>query len=164
MKTILFIRHAKSSWSSETLRDFDRPLNDRGESDAPKVGAELLGKIAHIDHVYSSSSKRTTQTTKLLFSKTFPVSFHDELYHPSVKNVLDFIHRLDDKKNTIAIISHNPTTTDICNHLQSDVQFTNIPTCGVVCIQFDVENWQDVEHGKLNFYIFPNKDKNYLIL
>jgi phosphohistidine phosphatase len=163
MKTILFIRHAKSSWESD-LRDFDRPLNERGENDAPKIGAELLDKITHIDHVYSSSSKRTTQTTQLLFENTFPVSFHDELYHPSVKNVLDFIHRLDDNNNTIAIVSHNPTTTDICNALQSNVQFANIPTCGIVSIRFDIENWHDVEFGKLNFYLFPNKDKNYLLV
>lgn len=164
MKSIIFIRHAKSSWDNENLNDFDRPLNKRGKTDAPKVGTELMSKVNHIDHIYSSSSKRTSQTTELLFNNTFPVSFHDGLYHPSEKNVLNFIHRIEDKNNTIAIIIHNPTITDICNNMQSDVQFTNIPTCGAVCIQFDVENWQDVEHGKLNFYIFPNKDKNYLIL
>lgn len=164
MKTVLFIRHAKSSWSSETLRDFDRPLNERGQSDAPQIGKEVLGKIPNIQHIFCSSSVRTKQTAELLFKGELSISFHNELYHPSSADVIKHIHTANNKHNGIAIISHNPTTTDVCNSLQSDVQFANIPTCGVVSINFDVENWQNIKFGKLNFYIFPNKDKNYLII
>ena len=63
MRTLIIIRHSKSSWKDHSLSDFDRPLNKRGRRDAKKMSFELSEKIKKVDLLLSSSSKRTTQTS-----------------------------------------------------------------------------------------------------
>jgi len=164
MKIIIFIRHSKSDWDIENLTDFNRPLSKRGEKDAPIMGTEIIEKLPNIQHIFSSSSIRTRQTVKFMFSEKIPTTFIDSLYLPNVDDMIKLICNTNEKYSTIAIVSHNPATTRICNQLQNDVQFQNIPTSGCVCISFDIEKWNDIKNGTLEFYSFPKKDKNYLIL
>jgi phosphohistidine phosphatase len=164
MKTILFIRHSKSNWEIENLTDFNRPLSSRGEKDAPIMGAEIIDRLPNLQHIYSSSSLRTRQTVKFMFGEKIPATYSEKLYLPNVSDVLEVIHQTNKKLDTIAIVGHNPATTKICNQLQNEVQFQNIPTSGCVCISFDVEKWEEVKSGRLEFYSFPKKDKNYLII
>ncbi|MFP5470417.1 MAG: SixA phosphatase family protein [Bacteroidia bacterium] len=164
MKKIIFIRHSKSNWEIENLTDFNRSLSSRGEKDAPVMGAEILERVSNIQHVFSSSSIRTRQTVKFMFGEKIATTFMDKLYLPSVNDILELIHQTNEKLDTIAIVSHNPATTKICNQLQNEIQFQNIPTSGCVCILFDVEKWNEIQNGKLEFYSFPKKDKNYLVL
>jgi len=85
MKTVLLVRHAKSSWDTGALSDFERPLNDRGKKDAPDMAQRLVAKKIPIDTFIASPAKRAKRTAQL-FVKEFNVSEEDiiyksELYH-----------------------------------------------------------------------------------
>ncbi len=93
MKTLIIIRHSKSSWKDHSLSDFDRPLNKRGIKDAKKMSFELSGKIKRVDLLLSSSSKRTTQTSNYFLDSMNIRSniFSENLYHSSSNLIFDCI-------------------------------------------------------------------------
>jgi len=87
MKKLYLIRHAKSSWEDITLDDFERPLNKRGEKDAPMMGKLLNKKNITADIIISSPSKRTKQTVKLItqqLQSTLKIIYNDNLYETTL--------------------------------------------------------------------------------
>src|SRR5688572_528100 len=111
MKSLLLIRHAKSSWADFSIEDFDRPLNDRGKKDAPEMAKRLLDKDITIDAFISSPAKRARKTAEL-FVKEFKekkgdIIFFDELYMASPSAFFDVISKIDDDYKTVAVFSHN---------------------------------------------------------
>lgn len=72
MKTLLLIRHAKSSWDDAAVADVDRPLNDRGRRDAPAMAKRLIKAGISIDRFVSSPARRARQTAEL-FAHEFDV-------------------------------------------------------------------------------------------
>ncbi len=157
-KTLLIVRHAKSSWDIGTLNDFERPLNDRGKKDAPMMAKRLLGKKVHIDAFVSSPAKRAKKTAEL-FSSTFgktedDVIFMSMLYHPQAEVFYDVVEQLDDQYSKVAIFSHNPGITEFVNTLIDSVKIDNMPTCGVFAVQAQVEKWKDFKKAKKDFLFF----------
>ena len=121
MKQLLIIRHAKSSWDFSVLDDFNRPLNERGHTDAPKMAKRLLNKKISIDAFVSSTAKRALATAEY-FAEAYNIKKKDiiqvdELYHASLKMFYNVIATIDDKYDTVAIFSHNPGITDFVNEL-----------------------------------------------
>src|SRR4051812_40317227 len=114
MKTLLIVRHAKSSWDNTGINDFDRPLNDRGKRDAPAMAQRLIKAGVKIDSFVSSPAKRA-RTTAEVFMKEFnaktTLQLIPELYHAQVQNFKDVIKGLDSGYDTVAIFSHNPGIT-----------------------------------------------------
>lgn len=163
LKQITLIRHAKSSWDNPTLRDFDRPLNKRGEKDAPFMGSKLLEEGVKFDQIISSPAKRTTLTIEKICPKiNFPIDqilWEESLFHSSMRNVLQLLSVLDDDINSAAIVGHNPSITDTANFLQNDLHIDNIPTAGIISIKYDIDDWTDIldSKGTLSFYIYPKK-------
>jgi len=142
MKTLLLHRHAKSSWSTEVKRDFDRPLNTRGLIDAPEMGRILKSKNHSIDLWVSSPAKRTWETATITadangISDSKIISAPD-LYGASEKTWLEVINRLDDGCNTAALFGHNPGVSDISSYLCND--HLVFPTSGVAAISFDLNS------------------------
>lgn len=160
-RTIVLIRHAKSSWDNPDLADFDRPLNDRGFTDAPLMGKQLALQGLHFDAVIASPSKRTTQTLSFLLKELkFPESkiiWDSSIFHSSSDNLLRILRDLDASVKTVALVGHNPSMTDLANYLQSDTMIENVPTCGIVCVSAELPTWNDLQRqkAKLEFFIYP---------
>jgi phosphohistidine phosphatase len=137
MKAILICRHAKSSWDFD-LDDFDRPLNHRGEKDAPDMAKRLLKRDIKIDAFVSSPAKRAL-TTATYFAEAYDVKQKKiivirELYEPTVLAFFNAIENLEDDFKTIALFSHNPGITEFANKLTS-TRIDDMPTCAVFGIK-----------------------------
>ncbi len=160
MKTLLLIRHAKSSWDNITLSDFDRPLNDRGKKEAPQMAERIKDKKMKIDLFLSSPAKRAKKTAKI-FMKTYGESKKNlllipSLYEASVLNFYDALETIDDKYDNIALFSHNPGITEFASSL-TDYKIDNIPTCGVFAVSIQVKKWSEFKNAgkQLLFFDFP---------
>jgi phosphohistidine phosphatase len=161
MKTLLIVRHAKSSWDVIGLNDFDRSLNERGKKDAPTMAQRLLDKKIKIDSLVSSPAKRAKKTAEF-FCAAYKKSKEDiifisALYHASSKNFFDVIEQLSDDADSVAIFSHNPGITNFVNQLVTDVTIDNVPTCGIFAVQTDITKWKDFVKAKkeLLFFDYP---------
>lgn len=168
MKTIYIIRHAKSSWDDPDLSDFQRPLNERGKRDAPRMGKRLKEKDLHPDVVLSSPARRALSTAKRIckeigFEKA-NIRTDRRLYHADEEAILAVLREIRDKHDLVFIFGHNPGLTDFVNLIardDTDLFIDNIPTCGVVAFTFDVESWTGInwKSGTMILYDFP-KNKN----
>jgi len=160
MKQVILIRHAKSSWSDSSLRDHDRPLNGRGKRDAPFMAKQLLEKIKTVDAIVTSSALRAQLTAKQ-FQTAFEDSLEEyivesDLYHASPEDILSVINTVDNRYNRILVFGHNPGFTELAN-LYSEAYIDNVPTCGIVGLNFDVVAWNDVnsKNGTMNYMYYP---------
>jgi phosphohistidine phosphatase len=159
MKTLFVVRHAKSSWDNADQSDFDRPLNERGKRDAPRMGKRLKEKEIHPDLILSSPAKRALSTSKkiaaiLKFDKD-KIKKYEKLYHADEDGILSVLRNQKDKHETVMIFGHNPGLTDFVNALMNDSQdIENIPTCGIVAFKLDISSWKDLTWGKGKFLFF----------
>ena len=157
MKTLLLIRHAKSSWDNAILRDKDRPLNERGRRDAPEMAARLVKTGIPIDRFVSSPAKRARKTAELFIReygrKEEEILFIPELYHADVQTFYEVISALDDAYDHVAIFSHNPGLTAFINSL-AVVQLDNMPTCGVFAVGCAAPSWTGFASAVKEFLFF----------
>jgi phosphohistidine phosphatase len=167
MKTVYFNRHAKSDWSHEGLRDFDRPLNHRGFRDSPTMGDRLKSRGEKIDLFISSPAKRAISTARLMAEKYgYPIKEIKEverLYHPSIRNFIDTIAETDESLDSIILFAHNPGITEVVEYL-SDEEIGNMPTCGIAKIDFpSAESWKEISAGTGNliFFDYPKNDNPF---
>ncbi len=165
IKRLYLVRHAKSSHEDITLMDFDRPLNERGKRDAPLMGARLHQLGVRVDHILSSPSRRTRQTAKFLCEKLHldfeKIDWDQEVYACSSRTLQQRIRAVDHKFNNIMVFGHNPSMTAAANFFQKDTLFENVPTTGVVAIEFEIASWAELDSvkGKLLFFERPKKRK-----
>lgn len=157
MKQLLIIRHAKSSWAEPLQKDFDRPLNDRGHKDAPKMAKRLFDKNIAIDAFISSTAKRAL-TTAIYFAKEYGLAEKNihklpELYHAGTNVFTEVVQETEDHLNTIAIFSHNPGITCFAN-LLSSAKIDNMPTCGIFAVKAPVTKWADFFTTEKEFWFF----------
>jgi phosphohistidine phosphatase len=163
-KTLVMIRHAKSSWANPMQSDFDRPLNDRGQHDAPMMGLRLNSAGIKPDLIISSTAKRTRQTAKHIAAATGydfnSVKWEEKLYHciPSVFEEL--IYEIDDAVKTVFIIAHNPGITEFINQLSPQFCTGNMPTCGMVGVHFEAKGWEDfaIVNRKVFLFDYPRNE------
>lgn len=164
MKTLYLVRHAKSSWKNPDLSDFERPLNKRGERDAPFMGKLMKEKGLKPDLIISSPAKRALITAKAIAEKLhYPVEKiveEDRLYDNTVRELMKVIHGVDNKVDYLMLIGHNPSFTETAN-LLCDYSVDNIPTCAVFAIDFDMEGWSQLKTatGEFKFFEYPKKYK-----
>lgn len=157
MKTVLLIRHAKSSWDDSALADFDRPLNERGKSDAPRMAERLYSKQVRIDTFISSPAKRAKKTAEIFVEK-YGAKKSDIIFVPSLYQAMDSIFydviaNAPQKSHSLAIFSHNPGITDFANSLTS-TRIDNMPTCAVFAVKVDIERWSEFKQAGKEFYFF----------
>ncbi len=160
MKTLILIRHAKSSWDEAGLSDTERPLTERGKKDAPEMAKRLRKMGLTIDKFISSPAERAFRTARY-FAKAFDVKKSDiqvekALYGALTSQFDQVVSSLKDDYKTVAIFSHNPGITDYANKL-TNVRTDNVPTCGVFAVQADVESWKGFAKAekKFLFYDYP---------
>jgi phosphohistidine phosphatase len=157
VKTLLLIRHAKSSWDQPGLPDFDRPLNERGKKDAPEMAKRVKEKGIEIDHFISSPAKRAKKTAKY-FAKEFDFEKEDiklveELYGATQSEFLQAVKDINDKYETVALFSHNPGIADFASSL-TNVRIDDLPTCAVFALQIQTESWKDFMNAEKKFLFF----------
>lgn len=157
MKKLFIIRHAKSN-QSFLGNDFERPLNERGKSDAPIMALRLADKKFKIDALVSSPAVRAKKTAEL-FSETLkmPASgifFISALYHASSEIFYDVVSGLPDELDIVAIFSHNPGITYFVNSLNTGISIDNMPTCGIFGINTEISNWSGFSKAKKEFLFF----------
>ena len=165
MKTLLVVRHAKSSWASVDLTDFDRPLNDRGKNDAPKMGKRLVKNKVKINAFVSSPAKRAKRTAEYFMEqydkKEKELILVPGLYHASPKDFKTIVAMQDNKYDSIALFSHNPGITYFVNSL-TDITIDNMPTCGVFAVRSQAATWTDFIDSPKEFWFFefPKKEES----
>ena len=144
MKTLTILRHAKSSWKDSSLSDHDRPLNKRGEGDAPVMGARIQQAGIRPSLIVCSPAVRAWTTAKLIAQEiSYPNEFlqrDERLYLAGVQRIIDLLCEQDVGFNSIMIVGHNPGFTDFANYLVPGLTH-NIPTCGVVSVMIDTDDW-----------------------
>jgi phosphohistidine phosphatase len=162
MRYLFLIRHAKSSWDAPSLRDFDRPLNERGGHDAPRMAKLLFQKNIRPDLIVSSPAKRAL-TTARFFAEGLGIPPDSivqkaEIYDAFATDILQIIQELPDHAQTVFLFGHNPTFTDVANRF-ADQYIGNIPTCGVVCIESTAPGWADFNtaNARVIAQLFPKE-------
>lgn len=147
MKEIILVRHAKSSWSDPSLADIERPLNKRGQRDAPVMAERMAESDSDVERVVTSPAQRTRLTTEALIEALHldadEVVEERQLYGADTVDWLDVIRRQPDFLNSIAFVGHNPGLTEFLN-LFLDDPLDNVPTCGIARLRFNVDNWPEI--------------------
>ena len=164
MKRLTLIRHAKSSWKYPGLADFERPLNKRGERDAPRMGRWLASRNSRPEALVSSPAERAAATARVIASELGldprEICFDERIYLAGVWALFDVVHDFDDQIGEVFLFGHNPGMTDFCNDLTA-AGIENLPTCGVTRISLAVECWAEigVDSGQLIEFCYPKKLK-----
>ena len=158
MKTIYFIRHAKSSWEDPILSDFDRPLNDKGLADAPKMGKKLqeLGIIPNV--IISSPAIRAQETAEIIKKEIGffgEIIYNKKLYNATADEIVEVVHKLSHDLECVFIVGHNPGLNEIIHDLVGD--FVHLSTCSVFGMNLQSEKWQALETSNKEKALFLEK-------
>jgi phosphohistidine phosphatase len=165
MKTLTIVRHAKSSWNNPNLSDRERPLNRRGERDAPIMARRVADAGIRPSQIISSPALRAWTTAKIFAKELgYPAEFlqrEDGLYLASLDNLLDVVATQDANFNHLMIFGHNPGLTDFVNYVAPGLT-DNLPTTGVVAVGIDRDDWMlfDRPETELVLHDYPKKVAN----
>ena len=143
MKTVLVMRHAKSSWNHPELADHDRPLKARGQRDAPRMGQWLHAQGIHPDCILSSSAKRARKTAKAVaevLGCDAALDVRDELYGAGPDEYIVLLRALPDTVGTALIVAHDPTVSHFVSTYAGN--YTEMPTAAIACFDVPVEFWK----------------------
>ena len=142
MKEIYVLRHAKSSWDNSNLSDFDRPLADRGISDAKKMSNFLKDMNIKIDRVLCSNAIRAKETFDLTADgfnfEIDKATYSDKLYFGDTTTIIQDLKELDESLNNILIVGHNPTLHYLVEILTNE-SINRFTTCNLATISHDGE-------------------------
>jgi phosphohistidine phosphatase len=165
MKTLYLVRHAKSSWAIEEIADKDRPLKGRGIRDAHMISKYLCETMTTSLNIQLCSSSATRALhTALIFAQNFgipagQIRVVDELYHCEWDSIHDEVKRTDDEVDVLFLFAHNPGITEYVNEI-ADAGIENVPTTGVVGIEFDSNSWSTIaKEGKCMLFEYPKRLK-----
>ena len=132
MKSVVIIRHAESSW--DAITDFERPLNNKGINEAESMGNIIANQI---QFDYQIKKEKT-------------------IYGASVEKLFNMITKLDNNINSIAFVGHNPALHLLSEELSNE-QFVKFPTCSIVKINFDINSWEKIQSGDLEYFMVPER-------
>jgi phosphohistidine phosphatase len=146
MRTLLLVRHAKSSRDDPSLADRERPLNNRGMRDAPKIAKRLAKYDLKPDLILSSPAVRALATAQLMADefdyKAKDIVVDDRLYASAPATLLKVIRELGDKPKRVMLVGHNPELAELAHRLSDSI--TDMPTCAVAEFTFDMGSWSDL--------------------
>ena len=160
MKQLYLIRHAKSSWNNAELTDLERPLNKRGERDAPFMAQKMVQKGMQVDAFCASPSERTKATAQAFAAALdYPleaIHWDRRIYETTASGLLKVIQQWKEDWQSVALFAHNYACTDLANYYASP-SIDNVPTTGVVHLAFDVEHWAEINknNGKVLDFEYP---------
>ena len=162
MKTLYLLRHAKSSWGNPDLKDFERPLADRGIRDLPLMAERFQARKGQVTCIICSPAIRTKTTAKMFAKQIgFPsdeIGSNPGLYFAGSTMLLKTASLLDDECEAAMLVGHNPAITDFVNEMAgSDID--NIPTCGLVQLSLPIDSWSEIKFScaELVEFDYPKK-------
>jgi phosphohistidine phosphatase len=165
MKKLYLVRHAKSSWDNVEMDDFDRPLNERGEKDAPLMAKLLEHRDVVPGRMITSPANRALSTCRA-FAKVFDfekkkIISEKKLYHAGPDTILKVLSSLPEhkgKEDVVLLFGHNPGITEFANDLLN-ISIDNIPTCGVVAASLNIDSWKEISFGcgMMGSFDYPKK-------
>lgn len=166
MYELFLIRHAKSDWGSEFLKDIDRPLNERGYSDAYFMSDWFAKNKSNPNLILSSTATRCLSTATI-FARTMELRMQDfklepAIYECTAQKMISVIQSQAPEVKSLMIFCHNPCITDVSNKLTEDVYIDNVPTCGIVNLNFEINSWKEIteKQAKLGFFRYPKDFRN----
>ncbi|MEE4000868.1 histidine phosphatase family protein [Tenacibaculum sp. FZY0031] len=162
MKTLYIVRHAKSSWNYESVKDIDRPLKERGINDAHLLSKYLAEEIKRPDVFLSSSANRALHTA-VIFCENFgyPLSnlkIKRQLYSFSDGYLVKTVKALDDSFSSAIVFSHDHGINSFVNKF-GNKPIAHVTTCGVIGIEFDTKHWKDIKKGNTILVEFPKNHR-----
>ncbi len=165
MKTLVLARHAKSDWNIG-LPDFDRPLNSRGEEDAPRMGKLLKSYQFQPDLVVSSPANRARTTAELVtreLGHQGSIQLEEGIYGNGHGTVLSIIQNLPDEAETVMLFGHNPTTENLVSFLLQMRAGIVVPTCGMICLDLSIAKWTQLNPAlvQLRWFLIPKLIKRF---
>ena len=143
LKTLLLLRHAKSSWEKLNINDHDRSLNKRGKKDAPKMGKVIKELDIVPDVIISSSAKRAMDTAKLIAENCKHkknIEKNPLLYASTLENYIDVISMVSDYHQKVLVVGHNPIIEELVNKFINQMEI--IPTCTLVQLSLNIKSWK----------------------
>lgn len=149
MKTLLLLRHAKSSWDNEGLTDYDRPLNDRGRRDAPRMGKLIRHEELIPDLIISSSAKRAATTAELVALElplASDIQYTEKLYLAEPGAYITIARQLSDDVETLMMIGHNPGIQELVEWLTGLDE--RMSTAALACVRAPIDKWSKLAGGK----------------
>ena len=161
MKRLLLMRHAKSSWDEEGLADFDRPLNERGLRDAPRVGLYLRAQKLRPDLVLSSPAERARRTAALVSEaarlQTGRIRHDERIYEADSARLLEVVSQLEEDAEEVLLVGHNPGMEQLLQLLTGESR--RMTTAAVALVTLDIEKWNKArEHaGRLEWHVRPKE-------
>lgn len=155
MKTLTLLRHAKSSWDDPVARDFDRPLNGRGQRAAVLVGRYMRSQGMVFDHVVASPAVRTVETLEQVeagYGSELAPAWDRRAYLASASSLLDIVHELPAAADSALLIGHNPGLEELilmlipdrAGDVLRDLVEEKFPTAAIAVMTFDVEDWASI--------------------
>lgn len=161
MKRLTLVRHAKSDWGDASLEDFERPLNSRGERDAPEMAKRLVQAGLKPTLIVTSPAVRALATATV-FARAFgypakKIRHADEAYLATPGTLLDIVRRAGGRSSHVMLFGHNPGISQFAALLTGDDSLGEVPTAAVVSLAVDVNSWRDLEPGGAErlLYDFP---------
>lgn len=146
MKTLLVLRHAKSSWKHADLADHDRPLNKRGKQAAPRVGILLQDEDLVPDLMICSSAERTYRTA-LLVAKACAyagkIKKTRNLYLAEPMDYVEVLHQAADQHERVLVVGHNPGLETLIEDLTGEEIV--MPTGALAYLKLSLKNWKDLD-------------------
>ncbi len=162
-RQLTLLRHAKSSWEETARKDRNRPLNERGERDAPLMGRRLRERGVRPTLIVTSPAVRALRTAQIIAREIgYPEEFlqrEEDLYLATPNQVVAVIARQDSSFRDVIVCGHNPGLTELANRL-TGAGIDNVPTTGLVVIELNLSQWADLDgvQGELLLFDYPRRD------
>ena len=159
-KILTLVRHAKSSWKDSSLADIDRPLNKRGQRNAPVMAEWLVAQAEQPEFILSSPANRAQTTARAMAAalgqEPDDIQVEQDLYFAGTHGMLRALEGVDDRFRGVMMVGHNPVMTRLLNQLTGG-DVWNMPTCAIAIIGFDMDSWGlvDCTAGELLAYQTP---------
>ena len=162
MKTLTLLRHAKSGWDDPVTRDFDRPLNGKGRRAAARVGRYLKDEGLSFDGVVASPALRVQQTIAGVedgYGRSLAPAWDKRIYMASGATLLDIVQGLDDGRDAMLLVGHNPGLEDLVLALASASPYRDeveikYPTATLAEMRFAADRWADIGEGQAELVRF----------
>jgi phosphohistidine phosphatase len=148
MKILYVLRHAKSSWDNAEIADFDRPLNDRGESTAPFMGQFMAANGFEPDVIVSSPAVRARETARRVkeaAAMTVEIVYDDRIYEASSRTLQTVAASIDDGFDSAMLVGHNPGMEGFVRLLTGRSE--EMPTAALAVIDLDIDRWAEIDSG-----------------
>lgn len=145
MKSLLILRHAKSSWKEVDLVDHDRPLSKRGKQDAPRMGKILRKQRLIPELILTSSARRACDTAEAAAEAsgyTPEVRHLPELYHPDLDTLFGILRLLPADFERVMVVGHNPELEEFVEALTGEA--VTLPTAALVHISLPIFAWSEL--------------------